>query len=260
MSTAQLGAPAARAVNATKTYGEGDTAVIALDDVSIDLHPGRFTAIMGPSGSGKSTLMHCLAGLDSLTSGQVFIGGVDLGGLSDRELTLLRRERVGFVFQAFNLLPTLNAEENIVLPLRLGGGRPDRAWFDLVVDTVCYAFDAPTQSALLGCALGACRTACDACAAPARGSIARESQQGPERAGPDPRGRAAAVGVAAEPAAQPARRRLRAAGDAPVRVASVPGVRGGADQGLLRRSAAAVPVHSLAGAFRVAGCPCAVLA
>src|SRR6266540_7042406 len=103
----------ARAVNATKVYGAGATAVRALDEVSVDLARGRFTAIMGPSGSGKSTLMHCIAGLDSLTSGQVFIGGVELGSLSDKELTLLRRERVGFVFQSYNLLPMLSALENL---------------------------------------------------------------------------------------------------------------------------------------------------
>jgi len=126
----------ARAVRASKVYGAGDTVVRALDDVSVDIARGRFTAIMGPSGSGKSTLMHCLAGLDTLTSGQVLLGGVDLGALSDRELTLLRRERVGFVFQSFNLIPTLTALENITLPLTLAGARPDREWLDEVIGTV----------------------------------------------------------------------------------------------------------------------------
>jgi putative ABC transport system ATP-binding protein len=127
---------AARAVDATKVYGAGATAVAALDEVSIDVPAHRFTAIMGPSGSGKSTLMHCLAGLDTLTEGQVFVGDVDLGTLSDRDLTLLRRDRIGFVFQAFNLVPTLSARENIVLPARLAGRRPDGAWLDEVVATV----------------------------------------------------------------------------------------------------------------------------
>src|SRR6266545_94649 len=126
----------ARAVHATKVFGAGDTAVTALDDVSVDLARGRFTAIMGPSGSGKSTLMHCLAGLDTLTSGQVLLGGVDLGSLSDKELTLLRRERVGFVFQSFNLIPTLTALENITLPLTLAGARPEREWLDGLIATV----------------------------------------------------------------------------------------------------------------------------
>jgi putative ABC transport system ATP-binding protein len=128
--------PAARAVEATKVYGSGPTAVVALDEVSVELPAGRFTAIMGPSGSGKSTLMHCIAGLDSLTEGRVFIGDVELGTLSDKELTLLRRDRIGFVFQAFNLVPTLTAGENIVLPDRLAGRRPDRDWVDEVVRTV----------------------------------------------------------------------------------------------------------------------------
>jgi putative ABC transport system ATP-binding protein len=127
---------AARAVDATKVYGAGDTAVVALDEVTVEFPAGRFTAIMGPSGSGKSTLMHCVAGLDSLTEGRVFVGDVELGTLSDRELTLLRREQVGFVFQTFNLVPTLTAAENIALPARLAGTRPDRAWFDEVVATV----------------------------------------------------------------------------------------------------------------------------
>jgi putative ABC transport system ATP-binding protein len=127
---------AARAVRLTKVYGSGDTAVRALDDVTADLPTGRFTAVMGPSGSGKSTLMHCVAGLDTPTSGQVFIGGVELGMLSDRQLTLLRRERVGFVFQGFNLLPTLSAAENITLPCMLAGRSPDADWLDVVLDTV----------------------------------------------------------------------------------------------------------------------------
>ena len=124
--------PAARAVDATKTYGTGHTTVVALDKVTVDLPAGRFTAIMGPSGSGKSTLMHCMAGLDSLTSGQVFIGDQDLGTLSEDQLTLLRRDRVGFVFQAYNLVPTLTAEENITLPLTLAGRTADKEWFDTV--------------------------------------------------------------------------------------------------------------------------------
>jgi putative ABC transport system ATP-binding protein len=128
--------PAARAVDATKVYGKGEAEVRALDGVSVDFATARFTAIMGPSGSGKSTLMHGLAGLDRLTSGSVWIGGVELGRLNDNKLTQLRRDRVGFIFQAFNLVPTLTAAENIVLPLRLAGRRPDPDWFGQVVATV----------------------------------------------------------------------------------------------------------------------------
>ncbi|MFT4288318.1 ABC transporter ATP-binding protein [Nocardioides sp.] len=127
---------AARAVDLHKTYGSGDSEVRALDGVTVDFHQGEFTAIMGPSGSGKSTLMHCLAALDTPTSGSVVVDGVELGSLNDKALTRLRRERIGFVFQAFNLIPTLTAKENILLPLDLAGHKPDRAWFDTVVDTV----------------------------------------------------------------------------------------------------------------------------
>ena len=130
---------AARAENARKVYGEGDTQVVALDDVTVDFRSGEFTAIMGPSGSGKSTLMHCVAGLDSLTSGRVLIGDADLTTLDDKRLTLLRREKVGFVFQSFNLIPTLTALENITLPLSLAGEKPDQAWLDTVVKTVGLA-------------------------------------------------------------------------------------------------------------------------
>ncbi|HET6815709.1 MAG TPA: ABC transporter ATP-binding protein [Mycobacteriales bacterium] len=127
---------AARAISVTKVYGEGGTRVVALDDVSVALDRGRFTAIMGPSGSGKSTLMHCLAGLDSVTSGQVFIGDTELTSLDDKALTALRRDRVGFVFQSFNLVPTLTALENIRLPLDLAGREPDKQWLDTVIDTI----------------------------------------------------------------------------------------------------------------------------
>ncbi len=127
---------AARAVAATKIYGSGDTAVRALDQVTVEFRAGEFTAIMGPSGSGKSTLMHCVAGLDTLTSGHVFIGDTDLAGLDDRHLTLLRRDHIGFIFQAFNLVPTLTALENITLPSALAGRTPDRAWLDTIVATV----------------------------------------------------------------------------------------------------------------------------
>ena len=130
---------AARAVNASKVYGHGDTAVRALDDVTVEFEAGRFTAIMGPSGSGKSTLMHCIAGLDTLTSGAVFIGDTDLSKLNDKALTVLRRDEVGFIFQAYNLVPTLTAEENIVLPSSLGKRSVDRAWLDQVVQTVGLA-------------------------------------------------------------------------------------------------------------------------
>ena len=131
MSTA-----AARVVGATKIYGEGDTAVEALRNLSIEFERGKFTAIMGPSGSGKSTLLHCVAGLDDLSSGSAYIGDTELGSLSDKELTLLRREKVGFVFQAFNLIPTLDADENITLPVDIAGSDADAEWFDTVVDTV----------------------------------------------------------------------------------------------------------------------------
>jgi len=127
---------AARAVDLYKIYGSGDAEVVALGGVSVDFASGRFTAIMGPSGSGKSTLLHCMAGLDTPTSGHVFIGGVDLTTLSEKQLTLLRREKVGFVFQSYNLVPTLTAAENITLPLDIAGDKPDRAWFDTVVDTI----------------------------------------------------------------------------------------------------------------------------
>ncbi len=130
------GEVAARAIDAVKVYGQGGTEVRALDGVTVEFPARRFTAIMGPSGSGKSTLMHCVAGLDTLTSGRIFVGDVDLGGLSDRQLTLLRRQRIGFVFQAFNLIPTLTARENIVLPLTLGGQTPDEEWVDRVISTV----------------------------------------------------------------------------------------------------------------------------
>ena len=127
---------AAQLVNATKVYGSDDTMVTALDEISVAVPEGRFTAVMGPSGSGKSTLLHCMAGLDSLTSGQVFIGDVELGALGDTELTLLRRRSVGFVFQAFNLLPTLTAAENITLPLSLAGTKADPDWLEQVIDAV----------------------------------------------------------------------------------------------------------------------------
>jgi len=123
----------------TKVYGSDDTEVRALDGVTVDFEQGKFTAIMGPSGSGKSTLMHCVAGLDDLTSGSVHIGDVELGSLSDRDLTLLRRDKVGFVFQAYNLLPTLTAAENTTLPLDLAGRRPDSSWMDQVVKSIGIA-------------------------------------------------------------------------------------------------------------------------
>jgi putative ABC transport system ATP-binding protein len=128
--------PAASAEELTKVYGSGDSRVVALDTVSVDFHSGRFTAIMGPSGSGKSTLMHCVAGLDTPTGGRVRLGGIDLTGLADDELTALRRDRVGFVFQAFNLLPTLTAWENITLPLDLAGRRPDPRLAEMIIDAV----------------------------------------------------------------------------------------------------------------------------
>ena len=130
---------AAGMTDGIKVYGSDDTEVRALDGVTVDFEQGKFTAIMGPSGSGKSTLMHCVAGLDDLTSGSVHIGDVELGSLSDRDLTLLRRDKVGFVFQAFNLLPTLTAAENTTLPLDLAGRRPDSGWMDQVVKSIGIA-------------------------------------------------------------------------------------------------------------------------
>jgi putative ABC transport system ATP-binding protein len=127
---------AARAVDVSKVYGEGECAVIALDHVTVEMPQGQFTAVMGPSGSGKSTLLHVLAGLDRPTSGVVHLGDTDLTTLKDRALTLLRRDRIGFVFQSFNLLPTMTAAENIVLPLKIAGRKPDAAWVAMVVETV----------------------------------------------------------------------------------------------------------------------------
>lgn len=127
---------AAHTEDVVKVYGQGDAQVVALDHVSVDFEQGRFTAVMGPSGSGKSTLMHCAAGLDKPTSGRVFIGDVDIAKLNDRELTRMRRDNVGFVFQAFNLVPTLTAEENILLPLAIAGRKPEKHWFQQVISTV----------------------------------------------------------------------------------------------------------------------------
>ncbi|CAL9584867.1 Bacitracin export ATP-binding protein BceA [Streptomyces sp. enrichment culture] len=127
---------AARARGLTKAYGSGETAVLALDSVDVDIVRGRFTAVMGPSGSGKSTLMHCLAGLDTVSAGRVWLGETEITGLKDRELTRLRRDRVGFMFQSFNLIPTLNALENITLPLDIAGRRPDGRWLDRVIGTL----------------------------------------------------------------------------------------------------------------------------
>jgi putative ABC transport system ATP-binding protein len=127
---------AARAVDATKIYGRGDAEVRALDGVSIEFAHAEFSAIMGPSGSGKSTLLHTMAGLDTLTDGKVYIGDTDLSSLKEKELTLVRREKVGFVFQAFNLIPTLNAAENIALPLTIAGEKPDEAWHEQVISAV----------------------------------------------------------------------------------------------------------------------------
>ncbi len=142
MTAATTTAPtaiAARAVDATKVYGKGDTEVRALDGVTVDFPARAFTAIMGPSGSGKSTLMQCVAGLDTLSSGQVFIGSAELSQLSEKQLTLLRRDKVGFVFQAFNLVPTLTAYENITLPMDLAGRKPDSEWLQEVITTLGLA-------------------------------------------------------------------------------------------------------------------------
>lgn len=130
---------AGHTIDAVKVYGMGDAEVRALDGATVDFESGRFTAIMGPSGSGKSTLLHCLAGLDRVTSGRVFLGEIEISALDEKKLTLLRRERVGFVFQFFNLIPTLSALENITLPLALAGNKPDRSWLEQVVQILHLA-------------------------------------------------------------------------------------------------------------------------
>src|SRR3954451_17722474 len=135
-ATTTITRSAARAANVSKAYGDGDAAVHALDDVSVSLAAGEFTAIMGPSGSGKSTLLHVLAGLDRPTSGEIYVGDTEITSLKDKALTLLRRDQIGFIFQSFNLLPTLTAAENIVLPLRIAGRKPDAFWVQSIVETV----------------------------------------------------------------------------------------------------------------------------
>jgi putative ABC transport system ATP-binding protein len=135
-STTPRLAVAAQAIGVTKAYGEGDARVLALDDVSVDIESGRFTAIMGPSGSGKSTLLHVLAGLDRPTAGEIRIGDTEITTMNDKQLTLLRRTKIGFIFQSFNLIPTLTAAENIGLPSRIAGRKPDALWVQTIVDTV----------------------------------------------------------------------------------------------------------------------------
>jgi putative ABC transport system ATP-binding protein len=127
---------AARAVDASKVYGEGEATVRALDHISVDFESGKYTAIMGPSGSGKSTLLHCLAGLDRVSDGRVFLGDLEISSMKEKDLTRVRRDRIGFVFQAFNLIPTLDALENITLPMALAGRKPDDGWLQNVIDTV----------------------------------------------------------------------------------------------------------------------------
>jgi putative ABC transport system ATP-binding protein len=127
---------AAKAIGASKVYGSGDTSVRALDSIDVEFGRAQYTAIMGPSGSGKSTLLHCMAGLDTLTSGHVFLGDVEISALSEKDLTKVRRDRIGFVFQAYNLIPTLTALENVTLPAALAGHSLDEAWLDQVIDTV----------------------------------------------------------------------------------------------------------------------------
>ena len=136
MTTNGTGAPAARVANLTKTYGTGDALVTALDDVTLDLADGEFTAVMGPSGSGKSTLMHCCAALDTADSGQVYVGEHELSVMKDKQLTQLRRDEIGFIFQSFNLVPTLTAEENITLPLAIAGRKPEQEWYRRVIEAV----------------------------------------------------------------------------------------------------------------------------
>jgi putative ABC transport system ATP-binding protein len=140
-TTAENAAPnrtdvAARAIDASKVYGSGEAEVRALDGIDVEFARHRFTAIMGPSGSGKSTLLHCLAGLDRLTSGEIYLGDTNISGSSEKQLTLIRREQIGFIFQSYNLIPTLTAEENITLPMALAGRKPDQARLDQIVDTV----------------------------------------------------------------------------------------------------------------------------
>jgi putative ABC transport system ATP-binding protein len=135
-TTTTISGVAARATGVTKAYGTDDAQVLALDDVSVSIERGRFTAIMGPSGSGKSTLLHVLAGLDRPTAGRIHIGDTEITGMNDKQLTLLRRNRIGFIFQSFNLLPTLTAAENITLPLRIAGVKPDPLWVQSIVETV----------------------------------------------------------------------------------------------------------------------------
>lgn len=129
----------ARAINVYKVYGSGEAEVRALDGINVEFGTAQFTAIMGPSGSGKSTLLHCLAGLDRVSSGQIFLGDIEISACNEKQLTLIRRDRIGFVFQAYNLIPTLNAEENITLPMALAGKKPDPEWFKQIVDTVRLA-------------------------------------------------------------------------------------------------------------------------
>jgi putative ABC transport system ATP-binding protein len=133
------GTVAARAEEVTKIYGTGEAAVRALDNISVEFATGRYTAIMGPSGSGKSTLLHCLAGLDSVTAGRIMLGDIDISACSEKQLTVIRRDKIGFVFQSYNLIPTLNAIENITLPLALAGKKPERRWLNRVIATVGLA-------------------------------------------------------------------------------------------------------------------------